>query len=233
MLNQRFVVVIDPGHGGHNHGCDAAADGIEEKEVTLAMAGELAESLRARIDGATILLTREDDVWMSLADRVAFANEMQADVFISLHANASESKTQHGFETYVLDARASSLDAARTARRENDAELAAPTSKAANPEVEMMVRQLELAAHRQDAVRLATAIQAEQAARFPLRRNRGVRQAPFDVLMGARMPAVLFEAGFLDHPEESALLLDASARAPVVDGLVDAFVAYYRARRRG
>lgn len=231
-IRQSFVVAIDPGHGGTNHGCHCADGTHDEKDLTLVLALELRAAILEKIPHAQVVMTREDDRSLTLAQRVATANTAQADVFISLHANASNSRSQHGFETYVLDAQASSLEAARTARRENDAELAEPSSTDANPEVATMVRQLEMAQHRRAAVGLARAIQSEQAQRFPQRLDRGVRQASFDVLMGARMPAVLFEAGFLDHATEHAMLTDQATRDTVVKGLVEAFVHFYRQRSR-
>ncbi len=229
VVERPITIVLDPGHGGQNHGCAATADGVEEKEVTLWIAEELRAELAQRLPHAKIVLTRGSDHAMTLAERVSIANAAEADVFVSIHANASDTKTQHGFETYVLDARASSLEAARTAMREN----AGTAGRAkADAEAATMVRQLQLLAHRERAARLAQTIQREQAERFPDRLDRGVKQAPFDVLMGAQMPAVLFEAGFLDHAHESATLIDRGARAKVVDGLADALVDFYRQQGR-
>jgi N-acetylmuramoyl-L-alanine amidase len=229
VVERPLTIVLDPGHGGGNHGCASAHEGVEEKQVTLWIAQELQARLAERLPHATVVLTRGGDRSMTLAERVAIANEREADVFVSIHANASETKTQHGFETYVLDARASSLEAARTAWREN---VGPKATRPAASDAAAMLKQLELQAHRQRAARLAQAIQRGQAQRFPVRLDRGVKQAPFDVLMGANMPAVLFEAGFLDHAEEANLLTDPEARALVVDGLADALVEFYRAQGR-
>lgn len=225
VVQRPITIVLDPGHGGQNHGCAATTDGIEEKQVTLWIAADLQAELAQRLPHATVVLTRDADRSMTLAERVSIANAREADVFVSIHANASESKTQHGFETYVLDARASSLEAARTAMRENAGTAGRPKAAA---EAASMVRQLELLAHRERAARLAQTIQQAQAQRFPDRLDRGVKQAPFDVLMGAQMPAVLFEAGFLDNAQENSTLIDEAARAKVVDGLADALVEFYR-----
>jgi N-acetylmuramoyl-L-alanine amidase len=231
-LGRPFVLVIDPGHGGDNAGCLAFDGLVEEKDVTLLLALELQAELDRRLPHARVLLTREDDTALPLARRVEIANAAEADAFISLHANASPQGTQQGFETYVLDAEASGLEAARTARRENDESLADPASGEAEPEVAMMVRQLELTAQRAAAGRLAQRIQVAQALRFPDRIDRGVKQGPFDVLMGARMPAVLFEAAFLDHPREGKLLREDEARALMVEGLAEAMVEHYREHAR-
>ena len=232
QVETEFVVVLDAGHGGTNEGCRGHGGAVREKEVTLAMATELAAEIEARLPHANVQLTRTDDRTMTLAERVAIANAAGADLFVSLHANASPDATQTGFETYVLDARASSLEAARTARRENDDGFASPVEARAESDVPVeaarMLRQLQMTANRSRAAALAHGIQRAQAHRFPSRTDRGVKQAPFDVLMGARMPAVLFEAGFLDHNAEGAVLTDPALRDVVVDGLADAIVEHYR-----
>jgi N-acetylmuramoyl-L-alanine amidase len=231
-LGRRFVLVIDPGHGGDNHGCVAHDGSALEKEVTLLLALELRAELGRRLPHARVVLTREDDEALPLQRRVEIANAVEADAFISLHANASPDGKQQGFETYVLDAKASGLEAARTARRENDESLGDPSSEEDEPEVAMMVRQLELTAQRAAAARLAHKIQTAQAERFPDRIDRGVKQGPFDVLMGARMPAVLFEAGFFDHADEAKLLREDDERARIVEGMAEALVEHYREHLR-
>lgn len=222
-LHKRFVVVIDPGHGGSNHGCEGHH--THEKHITLALGLELATQLRRALPHADVRLTREDDRSLTLADRVAFANAAKADLFLSLHANASGGKLQSGYETWVVDMEAGDLEAARTSSRENDEGFG---SIAPADDASRMLRELTLGANRRFAMHLAQAIQREQAQRFPKRVDRGVRQGPFDVLLGVRMPAVLFEAGFLDHPVEGAALRDPKTRETIVDGVTDAVVAYYR-----
>ena len=227
-LERPFVVVLDPGHGGDNTGCLGFDGKVREKDVNLALALELSAELRRRLPSVRVVLTRDRDRTLPLADRVAIANAEHAELFISLHVNASPGRVQQGFETYVLDARASGLEAARVARRENDEALLEPGSSDEHSEVATMLRQLSMTRDRAVAARLAAAIQREQRERFPDRIDRGVKQAPFDVLQGARMPAILFEAGFLDHPREGALLLDADERARIVEGVADAVTEHYR-----
>src|SRR5690349_10075143 len=120
VMDQPYVVALDAGHGGDNHGCTSADASEHEKDVSLELAKALADALAERLPQADVVLTRADDRTLALADRVAIANAVKADVFVSLHANASPKHDQRGFETYVLDAKASSLDAAWTARRENE-----------------------------------------------------------------------------------------------------------------
>jgi N-acetylmuramoyl-L-alanine amidase len=232
LLEQPYTVVLDAGHGGSNSGCANAHGDVHEKDVTLALAIEVREILRERLPHAAIVLTRDDDRTLALADRVARANEGGADVFVSLHANASPRHDQSGFETYVLDAQASSVDAALTARRENGPAGSAPGSGGAVPQAQSMVEQLRASAHRSAALALAGAIQREQATRFPGRSDRGVRQAAFDVLLGIKMPAVLFEAAFLDHGRDAAVLLDAEQRRSIASGVAEALIEHYRRSQR-
>ncbi len=230
LLEQRFVVAIDPGHGGSNSGCRGNADGPAEKAITLALALELRAQLEIRLPHAKVVLTREGDETVALAERVARANAVGPDLFLSLHANASEHHDQHGFETFVLDAEVSDLDAAWTARRENDE--AVPRSGGAGSQAELMLGELRQAALRGRAIAVAVDIQSAQARRFPARIDRGVKQARFDVLLGLAAPAVLFEAGFLDDGSEAELLVSAEARAEITAGLADAVVEHYRRTRR-
>jgi len=225
VVERSFVIALDPGHGGDNGGCVAFEGGVREKDVTLAMAHELREALARRLPHAEIVLTRTGDETVTLAERVARANAAGADLLLSLHVNASEQRSQAGFETYVLDAIQAEREAARSARE-------GATGGAVHAQALAMVRELSLVTHRARSVGFAWRVQQEQAERFPERLDRGVKQAGFDVLMGAQMPAVLFEAGFLDHPEEGPRLLDGRQRALVVDGLADAVIDYYRDHAR-
>jgi N-acetylmuramoyl-L-alanine amidase len=225
MTERSFRLVLDPGHGGENEGCLAHAGDIHEKAVTLVLAEQLATRVVELLPSAIVMLTREADETLHLASRVAFANDCDADLLLSLHCNASPGRNQAGFETYVLDLEASNREAALTAQRENDEGFAKPTG--ADGEVATMLRELGLTQARRNAVWFADAIQREQAKRFPDRSDRGVLQAPFDVLMGARMPAVLTEVGFLDHPEDGSLLRSETGQTQIVEGLAQAVLAYF------
>lgn len=228
VVEQGFRLVIDPGHGGENHGCRAHRGGHFEKSLTLVMAQDLAGRVMELLPHAEVLLTREVDETLHLSQRVAFANDCEADLFLSLHCNASAKGDQTGFETFLLDVEASSKDAALTAQRENeDGGGVGGGGAAGDDEVAVMLRELGMTNNRKHAALYAKAIQREQAGRFPGRMDRGVRQAAFDVLMGARMPAVLHEVGFLDHPEESELLLDAGGRKELVEALAQATLGYF------
>lgn len=229
VLDQPFRIVIDPGHGGSNEGCASFDGAAHEKDLTLDVARRLRRRLAAELPHAEVLLTRDADVTLTLAERVAFANAHEADLFLSIHANASPNKNQSGYETYVLDIDASNLEAARTAQRENDDGFAAPRD--VDP-VAAMVRELSLTENRARAARFARLVQREQGARFPERADRGVRTAPFDVLMGARMPAVLHELGFFDHAAEGELLSSSAGREQLAASISEAVVAYYNAESR-
>lgn len=227
VIEQGFCLVVDPGHGGENLGCRAHGGSVHEKQITLVLAQEFARRVVELMPHAEVLLTRELDETLHLSQRTAFANACKADLFLSLHCNASPHGDQTGFETFLLDVEASGTDAALTAQRENDEGFARPRSALADDDVSIMVRELGMTEHRKRAGHYARALQREQARRFPDRFDRGVRQARFDVLMGARMPAVLHEVGFLDHPGESALMLEERGREAIVEALAHATLGYY------
>jgi N-acetylmuramoyl-L-alanine amidase len=227
VIEQGFRLVLDPGHGGENLGCSAHQGGLHEKQVTLILAQALAARVVELMPHAEVLLTREADETLHLSQRVGFANACEADLFLSLHCNASPHANQTGFETFLLDVDATGSDAALTAQRENDEGFARPRSAAADDDVMVMLRELGLSEDRKRAGYFARAIQQEQARRFPGRPDRGVRQARFDVLMGARMPAVLHEVGFLDHADESELLVQDHGRTEIIEALAQATLSYF------
>lgn len=187
-----FRVVIDPGHGGSNTGAPGRAPGAFEKQVTLAVARDLAGELRAR--GFEVVLTRTRDEYLTLRERVRLANAAEPDCFVSLHANASGDRARRGIETWVLARDAAEVEARRAASRAQD-------------EVQALLSELALLdAHRTSAV-LAKAVQSRLIAATG-DADRGVRQYGYDVLAGVTAPAVLVEMGFMDHPIEGAALFD-------------------------
>jgi N-acetylmuramoyl-L-alanine amidase len=190
------LVVIDPGHGGTNAG--AKGPGLHEKQVTLAIATRVAARLAKANIG--VELTRTDDRTMTLRQRVAAANARKADLFVSIHANASPTRTQRGFETFVLSARGVDVDgrALRT-----DTPEARP---GVDPEIALVLDDVERGAGQWESADLAARMQRALEERRGKDGNRGVRQDAHHVLLGATMPAVLVEVGFLDHPIEGAEL---------------------------
>lgn len=214
-----FVVVIDPGHGGSNTGAAGVIEGLYEKRVTLAFSRALAARL-AREPGVVVHLTREDDRYLTLRERVRIANRLGADVFVSVHLNASTSRGQRGFETYVLTPEA--LDVDSRALRAGDG----PERPGLDPELAAILDDVERGTAQPWAVRLAERVQARLADVRGAALDRGVKQASMDVLMGATMPAVLIEVGFIDHPVEGVELLRRDVRASLVEALALALLDY-------
>jgi N-acetylmuramoyl-L-alanine amidase len=201
-----LVVVVDPGHGGSNTGAPSPS-GYSEKHVTLAVARMLRRRLSA--DGVRVILTRERDVYLTLGERVRRANAAGADLFLSLHANASPDHTQRGFETYVVAREVADVAATRAASSESDP-------------VRAMIARAGARRVAEQSARLARAMQARLA---EVRAgDRGVRQAPYDVLDGVRAPAVLVEVGFIDHPVEGPELFDGAAQSTIAEALARAIL---------
>lgn len=231
------VVVLDPGHGGTNMGAPARAAGTGwEKEHTLRITRRVAEHLRA--EGVTVYLTRWADVDMTLANRVRYANAHKADVFVSVHLNSTEKPGPVGHETFFLALESSDEAARRLATYENEASdtpepafVPAPANPA-NPatptaEVSDILRDLGQTQAHEDAQALAAAIQRRMTAQSPFP-NRGVLQAPFNVLMGAAMPAVVVEAGFLNHPKEGLFVTSEDGHARIARGIAEGILDFGR-----
>jgi N-acetylmuramoyl-L-alanine amidase len=215
------TVVIDPGHGGAETGATGPA-GTMEKELTLLIARALAERLTTEL-GLRAVLTRGEDFDLDLDARSALANQNQADLFVSVHLNSAAHGDAHGAETYFLSLAASDQRASEVAALEN----VGAADGAGEFELRMMLWDLAQSRHLAASQRLATVIQEELNRQLELR-DRGVKQAPFRVLMGAAMPAVLVELGFLSSAAEERRLRDPAYRAELVGTLVRA-IARFRA----
>lgn len=216
------TVVIDPGHGGSETGA-IGPSGTMEKELTLALARTLAERLSGEL-GLRVALTRTDDVDLGLDERSAFANQNKADLFLSVHLNSTARGDANGAETYFLSMQASDERAADAAALENlVGEAAAPGSDAFD--VQLMLWDLAQSSHLAASQRLANLIQEELNRELKLA-DRGVKQAPFRVLMGAAMPAVLVELGFISSATEERRLRDPEYRAGLVTTLVRAIARF-------
>jgi N-acetylmuramoyl-L-alanine amidase len=221
---REWVVVVDAGHGGHDPGAHGP-DGTREKDVTLAIALALQQELRDH-PGIRVILTRDDDTFVPLGGRTKLANDAGADLFVSIHANSAERSGAEGFETYFLSA-AVTEDARRVARMENSAiryENGAidPTSL---DDVNFILWDLAQNEYLRESSALAEAVQVELERRLPLK-SRGVKQAPFYVLKGAYMPAILFETAFISNPREEELLNDSAFQNRLADGLAESLVAF-------
>jgi N-acetylmuramoyl-L-alanine amidase len=220
------TIVIDPGHGGTETGA-IGPSGVAEKELTLLLARELESRLASRL-GVRVVLTRSEDATLPLDTRAAIANQNKADLFISIHLNSSLGAGARGAETYFLSAEASDAKAAKAAAAENAPAAVAPPPGDTKEEVkdlELILWDLAQARHLAESQRFATLIQSELNTALQLR-DRGVKQAPFRVLNGAEMPAVLVELGFVNNPEEEKKLQDAAYRGELVDALTRAVMHY-------
>ncbi len=215
----RFTIVIDPGHGGDKAGARGRS-GIEEKAITLQVARLLADRLRGT--GANTVLTRTSDEHLELTDRTAIANHEQADLFLSLHVNSAYGRSAHGAETFFLSLEASDEDAAALAAAEDDN---VGNEAGFDDDLAFILWDLAQSHHLAESQRLAKLVQQEFNASLGLL-DRGVKQAPFRVLRGAGMPAILVELGFISNPEEERKLQDPAYQRQLVDALVRAISAF-------
>jgi N-acetylmuramoyl-L-alanine amidase len=219
-------VVIDAGHGGDDHGAAGPA-GLREKDLVLDLARRLAKKLRAH--GLDVLFTREADAFVALDVRTDRANQSGGDLFVSIHANASRATSARGIETYFASPEASDEAAEALARAENAAFGPAAAKLAQGDPVLAILGDLMAQQQLADSQEFARLAQRELARRG-VARSRGVKQAPFVVLMGVRMPAVLVEVGFLTNPVEEKALRKPAERERIASGLARAIVAF-RARQ--
>jgi N-acetylmuramoyl-L-alanine amidase len=216
-------IVIDPGHGGDDIGAQSR-NGLSEKELTLAVARRLARVLEGR--GYAVRLTRDSDQSRALLDRTALANRLEAPVFVSLHANASTFSSVSGAETYFMSLdRATDEAAAATADLENRPTTA---SEDRSP-LDLILWDLAQAEVLNESADLALAVQGRLNARLGLR-DRGVKQAPFVVLTGATMPAILVEVGFLSNPEEEKKLDQPDHQQELAEAIADGVLDFVRRR---
>ncbi len=221
---KQWTIVLDAGHGGDDPG-SIGPRRTQEKAVTLMVARQLRERLQ-RESGVRVLMTRDEDEFVTLADRTRIANREQADLFVSIHANSARNRSAEGFETYFLSA-AKTEDEKRVARMENSA------IRYENPQIDpeslgdlnFILWDLAQNEYLRESSTLAETIQEALSRQLPLK-SRGVKQAGFFVLNGAFMPAVLFEMAFISNPQEEALLNDSAFRTRLVDGLADSLLSY-------
>jgi N-acetylmuramoyl-L-alanine amidase len=230
------TIVIDPGHGGSETGA-VGPGGLEEKDVTLQIARRLAATVQ-RLFPCRVVLTRESDSAISLDDRTAVANHEKADLFLSIHANSSRAPGARGSETYYLSLEASDKLSQEIASRENQAALSggpgsAPTAAPPrNPDLDFILWDLAQTAHLKESSELAEAAQEELNV-LSGTANRGIKQAPFRVLVGATMPAVLVETAFISNPEEEKKLASAAFQQSVADAVARAISRFFERRKAG
>jgi N-acetylmuramoyl-L-alanine amidase len=214
-------IVVDAGHGGHDTGT-IAANGLMEKDLVLDVARRLGRLLQARM-GAEVIYTRDDDSFVPLETRTAIANQQQADLFISIHANSSADRTARGVETYYLNF-TSSADALEVAAREN------AVSGNSIHELQDLVKKIALRdkieESREFAVDVQTSLYQNLSPRDRGLRNRGVRKAPFIVLIGANMPSILAEISFVSNPTDAHKLQTPEYRQKIAEALYKGVTKY-------
>ena len=225
-----ITIVVDPGHGGGETGA-IGPGGLQEKEVTLQIARRLAAAI-PRFLSSRVVLTRDSDSAISLDDRTSLANHEKANLFLSLHANSSKATGAHGSETYYLSLESSDRLSQEVARRENQPVLGTggPEAPPPNPDLDFILWDLAQSAHLNESSRLAEAIQTQLNV-VSKTDNRGIKQAPFRVLSGATMPAVLVEVGFISHSEEEKQLKSAPFQQSVADAIARAVAEFFGKRQ--
>ncbi len=215
-------IVIDAGHGGHDPG--ASAYGLQEADLVLDVALRLRKLLEAQ-PGFEVVMTRDTDVFVPLEERTAIANRESADLFLSIHANASRNRNAHGVETYFLNF-ASNPDASAVAARENSA---SGKTMHSLPEI---VKAITLNNKIDESRDFASIIQKSMVKKLSAKnedlKDLGVKQAPFVVLIGAGMPSVLAEISFVTHKEEGRLLKTPAYRQQIAQALFDGVQGYQK-----
>jgi N-acetylmuramoyl-L-alanine amidase len=214
-------IVIDPGHGGHDTGT-IGPDGLQEKDLVLEVGRRLGKLLEARL-GAEVVYTRKNDTFIPLETRTAIANQQRADLFISIHANSSHDPDARGVETYYLNF-TSSPEALEVAAREN------AVSEKSIYELQDLVKKIALKEKIEESREFAGDVQESLhtglAAKSPAIRNRGVKKAPFIVLIGANMPSILAEISFVSNPTDEHRLETSEYRQRIAESLYRGIAKY-------
>lgn len=208
-------IVIDPGHGGHDTGT-IGPTGLMEKDLCLDVSLRVGKLIQQRLPGAEVVYTREDDTFIPLEHRTEIANDAKADLFLSVHANSSQDHSARGIETYYLNFTGSS-DAMEVASRENA--LSENGVHDLQTLVTKIARNEKIEESRDFAGIIQDSLSKRMAGLNHGERNRGVRKAPFVVLIGADMPSVLAEISFLSNPTDEQWLKKPENRQRVAEGL--------------
>ena len=217
------TIVIDPGHGGKDPGARGRS-GLMEKDIVLDVGLRLRRLIEERL-GLNVIMTRETDVFIPLEERTAIANTKGADLFVSVHANASRREGAKGVETYLLG-RATDRDAMATAERENSA-----SEKSLNT-LQLILTDLMNTSKKEESLRLAYYVQENMIGHLETRykvTDLGVKQAPFYVLVNARMPSILAEISFISNREEEKLLSDGEHRQEIAEAILKGIKKYIQA----
>lgn len=215
-------IVIDPGHGGKDYGAPGALRGVHEKQVVLQIGQRLARKIRSELQ-CEVVLTRNSDNYLSLEERTAIANTQNADLFISIHTNASPNAQAYGIETFILNL-ATDDEAIRVAAREN------ATSTKNISDLDSILQDLMQNAKVNESTRLASYVQQEVmqnlGKRYSPLRDKGVKKAPFYVLLGAQMPSILVETAFISNTRECKWLTTDDYQERLCKGIVEAIRRY-------
>lgn len=215
-------IVIDPGHGGKDYGAPGSLRGVHEKKIVLQIARRLEKMIREQLK-CDAIMTRSKDTYISLEERTAIANTQNADLFVSIHTNASPDKRAFGVETYILNL-ATDDEAIRVAAMEN------ATSAKNISDLDSILQDLMQNAKVNESARLASYVQNGMNARLTKKykniRNKGIKQAPFYVLLGAEMPSILVETSFISNPRECKRLASSRYQSLICQGIVDG-IKYY------
>jgi N-acetylmuramoyl-L-alanine amidase len=215
-------IVIDPGHGGHDTGT-IGSHGLMEKDLCLDVALRLGNLIEQKLPGADVIYTRKDDTFIPLEERTAIANDAKADLFISVHANSSHDPAARGVETYYLNF-ATSAESMEVASRENS------NSQESLHDLQDLIQKIARNEKIEESKELAGDIQDNLVERLQPashgQRNRGVKKAPFVVLIGANMPSVLSEISFVSNPGDERLLRKPDQRQRIADGLYRGVATY-------
>ena len=214
-------IVVDPGHGGHDPGA-VGANGMKEKDIVLEIGLKVAGKLKDEL-GIDVVMTRSKDVFIPLEERTAIANKVNADLFVSVHANASLNRSAAGIETYYLNL-AKTEKAARVAARENN------TSMEKVSLLQAILFDLMANYKLNDSAHLADEVQKSLHKKIRNRhsdvKNLGVKQGPFYVLVGASMPSILVETAFLSNTAEESRLKDPAYQEMAAEGILDGVRSY-------
>jgi N-acetylmuramoyl-L-alanine amidase len=218
-------IVIDPGHGGKDYGAPGYLRGVHEKNVTLQIAKRLRTKLRKELK-CEVIMTRTSDRYMTLEERTAFANTKDADLFISIHTNANRDRRAYGISTYFLNM-ASDEEAKMVAAKEN------ATSTNNISDLETILFSLMHNSKINESSRLAAYIQDAMVGHLKKKgysrvKNKGVKQAPFYVLLGAQMPSVLLETSFISNPRECRRLVSAKYQERLCEAIVAGVKKYIK-----
>jgi len=219
------VIVIDPGHGGKDSG--AIGNGYMEKEIVLQVGLQLAEQLRSV--GYTVYMTRSNDTFIELKDRTKFANDKSADLFLSVHANAipkgSDANAAYGIETYFLSPGRSER-AMRVAALENSEDMSEMGAYGKLSFLSVLNSEKIIASNKL-AIDIQKGVLNNLRKQYPNVKDNGAREAPFWVLVGAQMPAILLETGYISNPEESSRISDPKYQKWMVEGMIDGVKHYF------